>query len=209
MSRTGLTATSASAHDDPVERDFTELLRLAKCGDPDALREFHSRYEQLVLTRVHRLLAPALRRRCDTSDIVQSVFEDVLRELPAFEDRGEEAFKHWLCQMAENKVHDRWRRQLNPSGGQRESPLETADGENVASRSPGPATQAGANDDCARLQEALARLPELQREIVKLHDKDGLPYKTVAERLGLPSADAARMQHSRALNTLRKDLGEQ
>lgn len=187
-----------------MEEDFTELLRRAKLGEADALREFHSRYEQLVLARVRKLLAPTLRRRSDTADIAQSVFEDVLRDLPAFEDRGEEAFTHWVYIKVENKVHDAWRKQLHPEGGQREGELVTADGDRAAARSPGPATQAGDEDDRARMRKVLASLPATQQTILTLRQQDELGFAEIAQRLGLTSEDAARMRYVRALVALRK-----
>jgi RNA polymerase sigma-70 factor (ECF subfamily) len=198
----------ASGADQPdsssAKRGFADVLRDAKRGDADALRELHSRYENRVLARVRRLLGRGLRSRYDTVDLAQSVFEDMLRELPAFEDRGEEAFKHWLYTMAENKVRDAWRRRLHPEGGAREGQLVTADGEVTTGRGPGPATQAGDEDERSRLRKVLTSLPVEQQTILTLRDQDGLGYAEIAQRLGLSSADAARMRYARALVALRK-----
>jgi len=188
----------------PEKRGFADVLREAKRGDADALRELHARYESCVLKVVRRRLGPGLRSRYDTVDVAQSVFEDVLRDLPAFEDRGEEAFRHWLYMKAENKVRDAWRRRLHPEGGAREGELVTADGEITTERGPGPATQAELGDDCGRLRAVLASLPAEQQTILTLRDQDGLAFAEIAQRLGLPSADAARMRYARALVALRK-----
>jgi len=187
-----------------VGTDFTALLRKAQQGDAEALRELHARYESRVLAVVHRRLAPALRSRCDTADVAQSVFEDVLRDLPKFEDRGEEAFRHWLYLKAENKIRDAWRRRCRPDGGPREAPLETSDGDRVAGRRRGPATQAGDADDVARLRAVVATLSSGQREILSLRDDEGLAFGQIAERLGLAGADAARMRYARVLVTIRE-----
>jgi RNA polymerase sigma factor (sigma-70 family) len=192
----------------PAKRDFADVLRDAKRGDADALRELHARYERCVLAVIRKRLGPGLRSRYDTVDLAQSVFEDVLRDLPAFEDRGEEAFRHWLYKKAENKVRDAWRRRLHPEGGAREGQLVTADGEITTERGPGPATRAEAGDDCERLRAVLATLSGPQREVLKLRDQDELAFADIAERLGLPNADAARMRHVRALLALRNAWGE-
>jgi len=193
--------------DEPVEPDFSELLRRAKLGDADALRELHSRYEQLVLAVVRRRLGLSLRRRCDSIDVVQSVFEDVFRDLPRFDDRGEEAFRHWICLKAENKVNDLWRRRLGPDGRPREDTLDTRD-EARATRRPGPATEAGDRDEAAKLREALSKSTPEEREILDLRNNQGLPFAEIARRLGLPSEDAARMRYARALIELRRGWDE-
>jgi len=186
-----------------LDGTFSELLRRAKDGDSAAFMEIHARYERRVQGVVRRRLGPALRRRCDTLDVTQSVFEDVLRDLGEFEDRGEEAFRHWLYMKAENKVRDSWRRVLQPGGGPRENRLETRDAA-VAAGGPGPATEAGEADDRARLAAVLATLPAAQREVLALRDTEGLGFAAIAGRLGLPGADAARMRYARALLALRE-----
>jgi RNA polymerase sigma-70 factor (ECF subfamily) len=157
-----------------------------------------------VLGAVRRRLPPALRRRADSMDVAQSVFEDVLRDLPRFEERGEEAFRHWLYLKTENKIRDAWRRKLGPDGRPREDAMGSNDAE-PAARGPGPATEAGEIDEAVRLRRAVAELQPAQREIVTLRDEAGLGFAAIAERLGLPGADAARMRYARALVALRKN----
>jgi RNA polymerase sigma-70 factor (ECF subfamily) len=183
--------------------DFSDLLRRAQGGDSAAFAEIHARYERLVHGVVRRRLGPALRRKFDSVDVVQSVFEDVLRDLPRFEDRGEEKFRHWLFMKAENKVRDAHRRALDADGAPRETRLATNDDlapEGVA----GPATQAGQADDEARLAAILSTMSAEQREVLNLHDREGLRFAEIAERLSLPSEDAARMRYGRALIELRR-----
>lgn len=201
--RRPLTPPRPKRDDAPVETEFSELLRRAKLGDAAALSELHARYERLVRSVVRRQLGPELRRRTDSIDLTQSVFEDVLRELPAFEDRGEGAFRHWITLKAENKVKDAWRRKLRPEGGVRERGIESGD-EEPAGGDPGPATQAGDADEVGRLREVLATLTNEQREVIALRDEEGLAWAEVAARLGLDDEDAARMRYSRALNALRR-----
>jgi RNA polymerase sigma-70 factor (ECF subfamily) len=202
-----LTALLANDDDGPVGPDFSELLRRAKLGDPEARREFHARYEKIVRAVVRRRLGPVLRRRCDSVDVVQSVFEDVFRDLSRFEDRGEEAFRHWLNTKAENKVNDAWRKRLGPDGRLREEALDTRDEARAGGR-PGPATEAGDHDDAAKLGKALAKLTPQQREILALRHDHALAFAEIARRLGLSSEDAARMSYGRALKALRKRWDE-
>lgn len=184
-----------------MDLDFTELLRRAKAGDGAALTQLHARYERRVLGVVRRRLGPALRRRRDSSDFVQSVFEDVLRDLPRLEDRGEEAFRHWLYLKSENKVRDAWRRGVGRDGNPREAELPSSD-EPVGAGC-GPATEAGDADEAVRLRTVFASLPAAQRDVIALRSVEGLGFAEIAVRLGLPGADAARMRYARALVALR------
>ena len=104
--------------------DFSELLEEAKRGRQHAFSELHRRYQFKVLARVRDRLTPSLRRRYDTLDLSQSVFLEVLRDLPDFENRGERAFRNWLYIKAENKVRTKLRRQLGREGARRETTLE-------------------------------------------------------------------------------------
>lgn len=189
-----------------VEESFPDLIRRAKAGEEGARAALHARYEHLVLAAVRRRLAPALRRRLDSMDVAQSVFEDVFRELPRFEERGEAAFRHWLYLKTENKIRDAWRRRLGADGHPRENSMGSGDGAHPAP-GPGPATEAGEIDEAVRLRDAVAALPAAQREIIALRDQSGLAFAAIAKRLGLPGADAARMRYARALLAVGRTLG--
>jgi RNA polymerase sigma-70 factor, ECF subfamily len=183
---------------------FSDLLRRAKAGDADALTEIHRSYGRLLTGAVRRRLGPALRRRYDADDIVQSVFADVIDALPSFEDRGEQAFRHWLYRRAERKVASKVRRARDGAGERRERTL--GDDAAPAADGPGPATQAGDADESAHLRAALGELPPAQREVLLLRQEAGLRFEAIAERIGAGSVDAARMRYARALIALRARL---
>ena len=46
-----------------------------------------------------------------------------------------------------------------------------------------------------RLDAALAQLPQVQREIVLLHDMEGWKHREIAERLGIPSGTVRSHLH--------------
>jgi RNA polymerase sigma-70 factor (ECF subfamily) len=58
-----------------------------------------------------------------------------------------------------------------------------------------------------RLAEAMAALPELQREALRLRYVEGLPSKEIAERLGKTDG-AIRVMLTRSLSKLQELLGE-
>lgn len=184
--------------------EFSILLADAQRGDAGALAELHRRYEPIVLARVRERLGATLRRHYDTRDLGQSVVVEVLRDLPRFEDRGELAFRHWLYIKAENKVRAKFRKHLNGANGQREVALSTSDGHATAVAGPGPATAAGDADTRQRLNDIVAALEEGSRAVVMLRGYEGLPFAAIAERLGLPGAEAARKRYVRALLSMRE-----
>ncbi len=57
------------------------------------------------------------------------------------------------------------------------------------------------------LHDALSELPDVQREIVLLHDLEGWKHREIAERLGLPSGTVRSHLHF-ARKALRVVLGE-
>lgn len=186
-----------------MQGEFTELLRRAKSGDDAAIAELHRRYAPVVGARIRQRLTPLLRRRHDTEDLAQSVFADVLCALPRVEDRGENAFRHWLLIKAENKIRDRLRRQLRRNGGRRETRLRSAVLQGLAWSGSGPPSEAVRTDDGARMRNVLASMKEVNRRALELRAQQSLPFLEVARRLGLPSADAARKRYAQALVELR------
>lgn len=178
--------------------EFADLLRRAVRGEPDAVAEIYERYEARVRTRVRTRLTPALRREFDTLDIRQSVFADVLRDLPQFEDRGERAFLHWLYVRAERKVIAKQRR-LRPDRG--EVGTEVArDG--APCDAPDPSERATRAEQARRIRELVADLPEGERRVVELRTRERLSFPAIARELALGSEDAARKRYARALRKL-------
>lgn len=183
--------------------DFSTLLARARAGDVAARDELYRRYSADVSARVRARAPQVLRRRYDADDVAQSVFVEVLRDLDGFEDRGEAAFRAWLALKVEGKLRGKLARVLRPRGGRREVTAPSEVLASPADRGPGPATASGMRDDAARLRSILDALPADQRDVVRLRTEDRLEFAEIASRLGLASADAARMRFARALERLR------
>ena len=71
-----------------------------------------------------------------------------------------------------------------------------------------PSAAAIRNEEHARLEEALQRLPEKQRLVFELRFKEGLPFEEVARRVDVTVVNA-RVLMLRATEKLKTDLGEQ
>ena len=73
------------------------------------------------------------------------------------------------------------------------------------SRAPTPDRVAEASQLREMLEQALSQLPEVQRQIVLLHDLEGWKHREIAERLELPSGTVRSHLHF-ARKALRKAL---
>lgn len=184
--------------------EFSELLCRVRAGDPTAVAELYEVYRGRVEVVARRELGAWLRSRYDTADIAQSVFGDMLRELPRFEDRGEPAFRRWLLAKVHNKLCSKARRQSLKGLGPREARLTTEAGLLVEGGGLSPDAVAAGRDDGQRLGRLLGTLDADDRAVIGLFVDEGLPWADVARRLGLPSPNAARMRYVRALETLRR-----
>ncbi|MFZ4682570.1 MAG: RNA polymerase sigma factor [Terrimicrobiaceae bacterium] len=74
--------------------------------------------------------------------------------------------------------------------------------EEQPSEDPTPAAEAVASEDGARLRQLVARLPQQQRELVKLKFEGGLSYKEMSETLRI-SVSHVGVQLHEAIQTLR------
>ena len=182
--------------------EFSDLLRRAIRQEPDAVAEIYRRYESRVRTRVRQRLTPVLRRQYDTVDIGQSVFADVLRDLPEFEDRGESAFLHWLYVRAERKVNAKQRRSPRARLAASETGDSSAQSLEVPCPYPGPSEQATAAEESRRLGLLLSDLAEQERRVIELRTQEKATFREIAEHLGMPTEDAARKCYARALKKL-------
>lgn len=182
---------------------FSQLLRRAKSGDADAVRLLCTEYEHVVDRAARAGLGQFLHARFEPADIRQSVFGDMLRELPDVEDRGEPAFRNWLLAKVRNKICTKARRTVLSDGRRREERLGTAAGAVLPGEEPEPVASVVANEDAARLGRLLGTLDASDRAVIGLCLDEGLSWPEIARRLSLPSPDAARMRYVRALAALR------
>lgn len=191
----------AAAGETDGEAELADVVRRASAGDVDASLRLYRLYEAEVRRTVRRTLPAALRRRYDSSDLLQSVFAELLEDLPRFEFRGSQAFGAWLRTKVRWKVRHRFRRTRTRSGAAREQSLPD-DSSMLPEAADDPVGRAAAAEETERLRQCLDGLDAPSRAVIRCHAEEGLPFAEVAARLGLPGADAARMRYARALRTL-------
>ena len=176
-----------------------DLLARAQAGDEEALNRLFERHIPLLRRWASGRLPRWARQAADTSDLVQETVVATLRNLPSFERRGDGALQAYLRQALINRVRNEIRRALlRPEPEELDSRLPH-DGTS-------PLEAAIGIETMERYESALTRLSDEDREAVVTRVEFGLSYTEVAEVLGKPSADAARMTVVRALLKLAKEM---
>lgn len=180
--------------------------------DPGALLTDHL---DLLRAYVRGRLGAKLRTKESSLDLVQSVCREALRDLDAFEDRGEGSFRRWLLTRAENKLKDKgrfWARERRDPGREVSLAAEAKDadpgtvevGDQLAG-APTPLDVAAAREELRGLEAAFAGLPDDYREVIVMTKLEGLSHAEAGARLGRTPA-ATRSLLCRALARLATGL---
>jgi RNA polymerase sigma-70 factor (ECF subfamily) len=180
-----------------------DLLLDAKAGRSSAVARLWHRHLPRLTQWARGRLPRWARERADTDDLVQDTVVKAGRQLAHFEPQGKGALDGYLRRALMNRVRDemRW--------AQRRPRVD--DGEAVAAREdPGPSAQDQAigEETFSRYQAALARLKDDDRQVVIARVEMSLSHAEIAQALGKPSEDAARMALTRALQRLAKEMQE-
>jgi RNA polymerase sigma-70 factor (ECF subfamily) len=189
-----------------IPQSDEELAALAGAEGPEsrqALGELLGRHGR----RLHRFFTMQFRDEELTKDLVQEVFERVIRargRLPR--DQG---FRPWLWTIAINLAHSVRRKRRTTAGSvsldDPPAPGAIPLGERLADETPTPRGRAAESERTAHLLGAVERLEEAQREVILLKYFQGLPCREVAEILGVSEGTVWSRTH-RALRRLREIL---
>ena len=188
--------------DDPHDfRETLTLIRDARAGDAEALSNLFARYQDRLLARVRGLIGHEARAFAQSTDILQDLFVELIRDFDRFELRDDDAFLKWAVQVARNNVRDLARRcRLRRAEKLATSIVEGAGRDR--DKGDTPADRAIAAERIRRLEAALAELPEDYRTVVELRNLERLSYREIAERLDRPTEGAVQMLHARAMARL-------
>jgi len=163
----------------PTAPSDEQLLGRAVHGDRAALNELFRRYRVVAYRVAYRLLG----NEADALDAVQEAFVKVLTHLPGFQGRS--SLKTWLLRVVSNAALD-----LGRQRGRREAlSFDSLGPQHREDIEPLIADVAGLDLERADLrrilQDALALLPEAQRQTFVLHAEAGLSYREVAQSLNI------------------------
>lgn len=192
-----------------------ELIERIRKQDGDALAEYCTLFQRQLLAFIDRQMSGTLRKKVEPEDIFQETAAEAVRSLPQMDLSEREPFS-WLCQVAERRIIDAHRRffEAKKRDAGKEVALGSPGGDSdhpglvnmlvVSMTTPSAAFSRNARE--ARLQDAINKLPEDQREAIRLRYIENLPSKEIAERLGKTDA-AVRVMLTRSLKKLQDLMG--
>ena len=158
-----------------------ELVRRAREGDEIAFGRLVERYQRPA----YAVALSVTGRHEDAEDAAQESFLVALDRLD--ECRSPDRFGGWLMTIVRNRSKNLIRR---------ESLRETDQvPPGARSRAPTPDRVTEVRELRSLLERVLAELPEVQRQIVLLHDLEGWKHREIAERLDLPSGTVRSHLH--------------
>lgn len=144
--------------------------------DPHTRREGFAvlvrQYSEPLYWKVRRIVL----NHEDANDVLQNAFLKIWNNLDTFQ--GKSALSTWLYRIAINEALDFVRRQKNVNS----ATVSTEDEPGVAARLMGDDYFDG-DEAKARLQEAVARLPEVQRTVFTLKYFEELKYSEISKIL--------------------------
>jgi RNA polymerase sigma factor (sigma-70 family) len=174
------------------------LLERVREGDGSARDALIRRYLPILQSWARGRLPGAFRDLHETEDLVQISILRALNRVEAFEARREGAFLAYLRQVLLNSIRGEIRR-VGRRGG-RDTLSDDLTGAPVMDRVGG--------KSLAVYEEALGLLPAVQQEAVILRVEFGYSFPAIAEAIGSPSPDAARMLVKRAIGRLAVAMNE-
>jgi RNA polymerase sigma-70 factor (ECF subfamily) len=175
------------------------LLERVRAGDTAALNRLMDRYLPRISRWASGRLPQWARDLSDTDDLVQDTLVRSVANLEHFEARGEGALQAYLRGAVMNRIRDEIRRKRRlPAAG----PLDST----IPAQGKSPLEAAIGAETLAKYDRALERLDGEAREAVIARIEMGCSYAEIAELMGRPSADAARMAVSRALVRLAEEM---
>ena len=171
-----------------LQNDEAALVEELRAGSEEAFAWLLARYHQPI----YSLLARTVRDRADAADLTQEVFVKVFRGVSSF--HGDSSLRTWIYRIALREASNQRRSWMRHR--QREIPIEQEfpDSESgnpvrliemLVDPAESPYDTAVHEENRARVESALAQVPEPYRTTLILRDIEGFVYEEVAEMQGV------------------------
>lgn len=160
-----------------------------------------------LLAFVQWRLDPALRPRLDAADILSEAFADAVKRWPEFQPEQWTTAYAWLYGIVRDRLIETWRyhaRSVRDPRRQMSWPEHSSMqlGLRLIARGPGPESEALRAERSRLVHEALAQLPETDRELLAMRYFDELSFADAARILNISEGNA-NVRHLRALRKFR------
>jgi RNA polymerase sigma-70 factor (ECF subfamily) len=157
------------------------LASRIRSGDRAAVGELYDRYAGIALAVALRLVGD----RGAAEDVVHDAYVAVWQKIDRF-DVARGNLRSWLLTIVRNRAIDRIRRD-RPAAD-----VDELDALSLLRTGPNPTgDEALARLDRTAVRSAMAELPPEQREAIELAYFEGLTYREVATRVGIPPGTAS------------------
>jgi RNA polymerase sigma-70 factor (ECF subfamily) len=197
-----------------ADPDTDALLAQASQGDASAGQRLLARHRDRLRRMVAVRLDRRLLARLDPSDVVQEALAEAARRLSAYLRERPLPFYPWLRQLAADRLNKLYRRHLHAGkrdARREESPLPDESAlklaQQLVGRGTSPSKHLTREEVHQRVQAALARLPERDREVLVLRYLEQLSTGETAAVLNIPEG-TVKSRHLRALERIRGMLGD-
>ena len=187
-------------------RSDEQLLSLYTRGELEAMEVLLERYKRPVFSFVLRLIGDRAR----AEDLLQETFLRLVEHAHTFE--GSAKLKTWLFRIARNQCIDESRRRVHRRHPSLDAPLADEGNsstlhDRVASQEAGAERRTVGVELKQRMSDAIAALPEDQREVFLLRQVQHLAFKEIAEITGV-SENTVKSRMRYALERLQGALAE-
>jgi RNA polymerase sigma-70 factor (ECF subfamily) len=169
----------------------SELIEAWRGGDEAAAAELVRRHTDAVA----RFLSAAGAAE-DVEDLVQETFFRAFTKLDGF--RGAASFRTWVMMIGSNALKDLRRKQAR-------RPVVALEDRDVVDHGGDPHTATVERELEQRLEQAVAALPPMQRDVFLLRAQQGIDYEEIAQALET-SVGAARVHYHQAVKRVKRAL---
>jgi RNA polymerase sigma-70 factor (ECF subfamily) len=186
------------------ESDWSLIDKFQK-GDVSAFREIFNRHKAHVINLSYRFV----QNREAAEDVAQEVFIKIYEKKVSFDPKAK--FTTWLYRVTVNASIDRTRRKgffdksLNQELADGEGEIKTLQEEISDPKAVSPKEALYNEELKALVQAEIHKLPEKLRAIILLYQFEEMPYREIAQVLGISEkAVERRLYHAKEI--LRKNL---
>lgn len=194
-----------------MEIDFDSIIQQARKENPAAVNDLLDAYRNYLRVLAQLWLPDQLRNQLDPSDLVQETLVKAHRGFNQFQGTTEMELTGWLRRILSRALIDIVRKTGKAS---REISLDyeiDASGDRfhqlLANSGTSPSQNAGRRELGVLLADAMALLPDGQRQVITLRSLKELDWKDVAKTMDR-TVSSVRAMWLRALSNLRIKLEE-
>jgi RNA polymerase sigma-70 factor (ECF subfamily) len=186
-------------------------LQRVRTGDTAALADLFHAFRPQLRRMVELRLDGRLAARLDPSDVLQEVYLDMAGQMDCYLRQPKVNFYVWLRGLTWERLLKLQRRHLGAEcraiGREQALPLESSGAlaRQLLAPTASPSDALVQEELRHRVQLALAKLDDSDREVILMRDFEGMTNGEVAQTLVL-SASGATMRYGRALYRLKEIL---